>query len=78
MKASLAINLASSAVSEDTDAEESVAPVVSRLPEPELQDAKHRAVATARKRGTFLLFIQRGFFELNKTECYNKHAYPNQ
>jgi hypothetical protein len=35
-------------------------------------------VATARKRGTFLLFIQRGFFELNKTECYNKHAYPNQ
>jgi hypothetical protein len=58
MKASLAINLASSVVSEETDAEESVAPVVSRLPEPELQDAKHRAVATARKKGRFLVLIQ--------------------
>jgi hypothetical protein len=57
MKASLAINLASSGVSEDNDAVESVAPVVERLPEPALQDAKHRAVATARKRGTFLLLI---------------------
>ena len=57
MKASLAITLASSVVSEDTDAVESVAPAVERLPEPELQDAKHRAVATARKRGTFLLLI---------------------
>jgi hypothetical protein len=65
MKASLAINLASSVVREDTDAEESVAPVVSRLLVPELQDAKHRAVATARKRGTFLEFIHGGFFELN-------------
>jgi hypothetical protein len=64
-KASLAINLASSVVSEDTDTEESVAPVVSRLPEPELQDAKHRAVATAIKRGRFLVFIQGEFFELN-------------
>jgi hypothetical protein len=62
-KASLAINLASSVVSEET--EESVAPVVSRLPEPELQEAKHRAVATAIKRGRFLVFIQGEFFELN-------------
>jgi hypothetical protein len=50
-------------VSEET--EESVAPVVSRLPEPELQEAKHRAVATAIKRGRFLVFIQGEFFELN-------------
>jgi hypothetical protein len=62
-KASLAINLASSVVSEET--EESVAPVVSRLPEPELQEAKHRAVATAIKRGRFLVFIEGEFFKLN-------------
>jgi hypothetical protein len=59
----LAINLASSVVSEET--EESVAPVVSRLPEPELQEAKHRAVATAIKRGRFLVFIEGEFFKLN-------------
>ena len=58
MKASLAINLASSEVSEDTDTVESVAPVVERLLVPELQDAKHRAVATARKKGRFLVLIQ--------------------